>query len=55
MCAGSWCEQITRRMNTDVELELQTTRLPAPNSLTELATQMYTHSEWGGSEGGHVA
>lgn len=39
-------------MNTDVELELPTTRLPAPNSLPKLTTQIYTHSEGGGSEGG---
>lgn len=35
----------------DVESELQTTRLPAPNSLTKLAAHIYTYSEWDGSEG----
>lgn len=37
MCAASWCEQISGRMNTDVELKLQTDdqtriRIVAPNS-----------------------
>ena len=34
MCAGIECEQIIERMNTDVELKLQTNRILAPNSLT---------------------
>ena len=47
MYAGSWCEQINRRRNIDVELKLKTTRLLAPNSLTKLATQISTYGGWG--------
>lgn len=34
VCAESWCEQITGRMNKDAELKLrQPTRSPAPDNL----------------------
>lgn len=38
-------------MNINVELKLQTTRLLALNSLTKLATQIYTYSGWRGGKG----
>jgi hypothetical protein len=42
LCSGSWCGQITGRVNIDVELKLQTTGILAPNGLTKLATQIYS-------------
>lgn len=52
MYAGSGCEKITGRMNIDVELKLQTTRILAPSRLTKLATQIlkFTLMVGGGEE-----
>lgn len=44
--------QITERMNTDVELKLQTNRILAPNSLTSWLLKFSKFRVMGGQGGG---
>lgn len=43
--------QITKRMNTDVKLKLQTNRILAPNSLTSWLLKFSNLELWGGRGG----